>query len=82
MNNLQVITKPRARRELQPQILETEIFQLHGETINRVIMAVNGCTVQIIMHDESPYLTVAIGDTVKQVHILDLDEYILNTIGA
>lgn len=65
----------------RPKIIDANIFTLNGETVNRVIMEINGRVVQLVNHG-SAMVDVDIDNVIgKQVHILQLDEYISNEIG-
>lgn len=74
MNNMQVLTKPKT--------LDVNIFELNGEIVSRVIMEINGHEVQVLSYDGHPVLTVVIGESVEQVHIINLDEYLARKIGG
>ena len=65
---MQILTKPKTK--------EVKIFEFNGEIVSRVIAEINGQDVQILSYDGSPMLTILIGESAEQVHILNMDEYI------
>ena len=73
MDSMQVLNKPKT--------LDVNIFELNGESVSRVIMEINGQAVQVLSYDGSAMLTVVIGESAEQVHIINLDEYLARKIG-
>ena len=74
MDSMQVLNKPKT--------LDVSIFELNGEIVSRVIMQINGQSVQVLSYDGSAMLTVVIGESAEQVHIINLDEYLARKIGG
>ena len=74
MDSMQVLNKPKT--------LDVNIFELNGEIVSRVIMQINGQSVQVLSYDGSAMLTVVIGESAEQVHIINLDEYLARKIGG
>jgi len=58
------------------RVLSKDTFNLNGETVNRVVLEVNGHNVQVLGYGESPLLTVLVDDNAEQVLDIALEQYL------
>jgi len=58
------------------RVLSLEKFTLNGETVNRVVLEMNGHNVQVLGYGDSPLLTVLVDDNAEQVLDIALEQYL------
>lgn len=62
-----------------PKVIQHDTFtNPEGETVNRLVVDVNGHNVQVLQYDDSPRLLVKIDEHMAQVDESRVSEYVAN----
>jgi len=64
-----------------PKVIASDKFKNHeGETVNRLVVDVDGHNVQVLQYDDSPKVIVKIDEHMAQVDISQLRKHVENKV--